>query len=120
MNAAKTSIEKGRKNGVVFGIGVSATVVLQAYLAVHIAKILSRSPEIIEILMQVALVIFGSLAAFFLIKGKAGFVLPKYKNTVYINITIGSHFGIIDIVGSVLNNKCDLQNWIGHKDILHR
>ncbi len=70
MNAAKTSIEKGRKNGVVFGIGVSATVVLQAYLAVHIAKILSRSPEIIEILMQVALVIFGSLAAFFLIKGK--------------------------------------------------
>ena len=70
MNAAKTSIEKGKKNGIVFGLGVSATVILQAYLAVRIAKLLSQNPEIIEILLKVALVIFGSLAVFFLIKGK--------------------------------------------------
>jgi len=70
MNAAKTSIERGKKNGIIFGLGVSTTVVLQAYLAVRIAKLLSRNPEIIEILMKVALVIFGSLAVFFLIKGK--------------------------------------------------
>ena len=70
MNAAKTSIEKGKKNGIVFGLGVSATVVLQAYLAVRIAKLLSQNPEIIEILLKFALVIFGSLGVFFLIKGK--------------------------------------------------
>lgn len=70
MNAAKTSVQKGKKNGIVFGLGVSATVVLQAYLAVRIAKLLSQNPEIIEILLKVALVIFGSLAVFFLIKGK--------------------------------------------------
>jgi hypothetical protein len=39
---------------------------------------------------------------YFLIKGKAGFVLPKYKNTTYIEIIVGTHFGIIDIVGSML------------------
>jgi len=38
----------------------------------------------------------------FLIQGKAGFVLPKYNNTVYIEIQVGSHLGIIDIVGSIL------------------
>lgn len=70
MNAAKTSIEKGKKNGITFGLGVSVTVILQAYLAVRIAKLLSQNPEIIEILLKVALVIFGSLAVFFLVKGK--------------------------------------------------
>jgi len=70
MNAAKTSIEKGKKNGVTFAFGISTTVILQAYLAVRIAKVLSQNPEIIAILLKVALVIFGSLAVFFLIKGK--------------------------------------------------
>ncbi len=70
MNAAKTSVKKGKKNGVTFGLGVGVMVLLQAYLAVRISKYFSRNPEIIEILMQVALVIFGILAIYFFIKGK--------------------------------------------------
>ncbi|TMM59394.1 lysine transporter LysE [Maribacter algarum] len=70
MNAAKTSVEKGKKNGITFGLGVGFTVMIQAYLAVRIAKLLSQNPEIIEILMQLALVIFGVLAIFFFVKGK--------------------------------------------------
>jgi threonine/homoserine/homoserine lactone efflux protein len=70
MNAAKTSVEKGKKNGITFGLGVGFTVLIQAYLAVRISKLLSRNPEIIEILMQIALVIFGALAIFFFVKGK--------------------------------------------------
>ncbi len=70
MNAAKTSVEKGKKNGVTFGLGVGFTVMIQAYLAVRISKLLSQNPEIIEILMQMALVIFGVLAIFFFVKGK--------------------------------------------------
>lgn len=57
---------------------------------------------------------------YFLVGGKAGFVLPKYKNANYIEINVGSHFGIIDIVGSILHAKQDLENWIGHKDALQR
>lgn len=70
MNAAKTSIESGKKNGFIFGLGITTTVMLQVYLAVRIAKLLSKNPEIIAILMKVALVIFASLAVFFFIKGK--------------------------------------------------
>ncbi len=70
MNAAKTSVEKGKSNGIIFGLGVTLTVMLQAYLAVRIAKYLSRNDDVIEILMQVALVVFGILAIYFFVKGK--------------------------------------------------
>ncbi len=70
MNAAKTSVEKGKKNGVTFGLGVGLMVMFQAYLAVRISKFLTRNPEVIELLMQLALVIFGILAIFFFVKGK--------------------------------------------------
>ena len=36
---------------------------------------------------------------FFLTKGLAGFVLPEFKNLVYITIEIGDHFGTIDKFG---------------------
>mgnify|MGYP000309149846 CR=1 FL=1 len=70
MNAAKTSVEKGKKNGVIFGLGVGLTVLLQTYLAVRISKFLTRNPDVIEILMQLALVVFATLAIFFFVKGK--------------------------------------------------
>jgi hypothetical protein len=53
---------------------------------------------------------------YFLIKGKCGFVLPKYKNTAYIEVPHGSHFGVIDIVGSILKTQYELDNWFTHKD----
>jgi hypothetical protein len=37
---------------------------------------------------------------FFMIKGKAGFILPRFDNTSYISIHIGELFGLIDIIGS--------------------
>ena len=55
-----------------------------------------------------------------MIKGKAGFVLPKYQNTTFIDIEIGDHFGVIDIIGSVLHAKIELDNWMMHKDKLQR
>ena len=70
MNAAKTSVEKGKKNGITFGLGVGLMVMLQTYLAVRISKYLSRNVEIIEWLMEAALVIFGVLAVFFFVKAK--------------------------------------------------
>jgi len=57
---------------------------------------------------------------YFLVKGKAGFVLPKYQNTTFIEIGVGSHFGLIDIVGSILQAQFDLESWILHKDVLQR
>lgn len=35
---------------------------------------------------------------YFLVQGIAGFVLPRYENTVYIKIEEGDHFGHCEIV----------------------
>jgi len=68
VNAAKISVEKGRKQGVIFSLGIAAMVMFQAYLAVRIAKFLSRNPDVIAWLMKAAVLIFAVLAIFFFIK----------------------------------------------------
>lgn len=57
---------------------------------------------------------------FFLIKGIASFVLPKYDNVQYININVGYHFGVIDIVGSCQMQDFDLEDWIQKRYYLQR
>lgn len=68
VNAAKISVEKGRKQGVMFSLGIAAMVMFQAYLAVRIAKFLSRNPDVIAWLMKAAVLIFAVLAIFFFVK----------------------------------------------------
>ncbi|MEO0528271.1 MAG: LysE family transporter [Bacteroidota bacterium] len=70
MNAAKTSVEKGKLNGIMFSTGVSTMIMIQAYIAVMISKFLYKNPEIIDILLKVALVVFGFFAVYFFIKAK--------------------------------------------------
>jgi threonine/homoserine/homoserine lactone efflux protein len=70
MNAAKTSVEKGKANGIMFGFGVSVTVMIQAYVSVRITKYLLRNSEVIELLLQIALIIFAVLALFFFVKAR--------------------------------------------------
>nr|WP_298996925.1 LysE family transporter [uncultured Allomuricauda sp.] len=70
VNAAKTSVEKGKANGVIFGLGVAFMVMCQTYISVRIAKYLSRNPEIIGMLLKTAVVVFAILAIFFFVKGK--------------------------------------------------
>jgi CRP-like cAMP-binding protein len=36
----------------------------------------------------------------FVVSGNASFVLPSFENARYIDINVGSVFGIIDIIGS--------------------
>lgn len=40
---------------------------------------------------------------YFLMSGECGYVLPKHSNIKYINFTVGSRFGVIDIIGSILS-----------------
>lgn len=35
---------------------------------------------------------------YFMVRGTAGYVLPRYENAVYIKIESGDHFGIVDLV----------------------
>jgi hypothetical protein len=68
---------------------------------------------------------------YFLKSGECGFVLTKkYNNAKYIDITQGSNFGVIDIIGSLLLIDDDIseteelfdkfENWIHLKGRLKR
>ncbi|MEM7381771.1 MAG: LysE family transporter [Bacteroidota bacterium] len=70
MNAAKTSVEKGKLNGVIFSLGVSTMIMTQAYVAVLISKFLYRNPEVIDVLLKVAIAVFAFFAVYFFVSAK--------------------------------------------------
>ncbi|MDC6404557.1 MULTISPECIES: LysE family transporter [Maribacter] len=70
LNAAKTSVEKDKLNGVIFSLGVSTVIMLQATIAVFISKFLDRNPEVVSRLLEVAIAVFAALAVYFFVAGK--------------------------------------------------
>ena len=65
MTAVKMSIEHHRKNAVLFVLGASSVILLQALIAVTFAKFLASNPQIIEYLTYAAIVVFLALAVMF-------------------------------------------------------
>ena len=57
---------------------------------------------------------------FFMLSGKANYVLPSYDNAGYIDIKIGDQFGIIDIIGSSINHEFSVNSWFESKNLLFR
>lgn len=70
MNAAKTSVEKGKLNGIVFSLGVSTMIMAQAYIAVYISKFLYNNPDVIDLLLKTAIVVFAFFAIYFFVSAK--------------------------------------------------
>ena len=70
MSAAKISNEEGRKQAILFSIGVSVTVIIQTYFALIGASYLDSHPEVISILQKVGLGIFICLTIYFLFIAK--------------------------------------------------
>ncbi len=80
INAAKTSVEKGKLNGVIFSLGVSSMIIIQAYIAVLISKFLYRNPEVIDLLLKLALLVFAFFTVYFFIAARRNKVkVPKKK-----------------------------------------
>lgn len=67
VNAAKTSVQKDRLNGVIFSLGVSTMIMCQATIAVFISKFLDRNPAVVAILLKVAIGVFAILAIYFFV-----------------------------------------------------
>lgn len=65
MNAAKTSVEKGKLNGIIFSLGVSTMIMLQAIIAVYISKFLDKNPGVVDVLLKIAVLVFALLAIYF-------------------------------------------------------
>ncbi len=65
MNAAKTSVDKGKLNGIIFSLGVATVIMIQAYIGVLISKFLYNNPEVIDLLLKLAIAVFAFFAVYF-------------------------------------------------------
>ena len=63
MTAAKTSLEKGKSEGIKFAAGAATVVIIQAFIAVYFAN--KITPEIINGLQKAAIVVLLGLSFFF-------------------------------------------------------
>lgn len=70
MTAAKVSLKEGRTQALVFAAGASTVVLFQCYIAVLFARFLDRHPEVVIMLREVGLAIFGALTLYFFLTGR--------------------------------------------------
>ena len=88
MNAAKASVEKGKLNGIVFSLGVSTMIMVQAYIAVYISKFLYNNPQVIDVLFKAAIVVFAFFAVYFFVVAKR----DKTKDFTTVNVSKKNSF----------------------------
>ncbi|WP_117885541.1 LysE family translocator [Aureibaculum luteum] len=73
MTAVRTTIEQGKRAGVVFSAGASVVVFIQASIALVFANYLSQNPNVFNHLKIAAIIVFFILALFFFIQARKTF-----------------------------------------------
>ena len=98
MSVAKTCVKRGKKDGMYFAAGASFVVLLQALLAVTLARYIFDNPLVRNTLLRAGLVIFLILAVYFFVMGK------RRKKEVevtpasgFMNILRGMMVGVLNI-----------------------
>ncbi len=79
MTVARTCLERGKKNGILVAVGASIIVVVQALIAILLAKYIFFNPYVKNILLRTGAVIFFLMAIYFFVKAK----YSKNKIKVY-------------------------------------
>jgi len=118
MNAAKTSVEKGKNYGLVFSAGVVTVIMIQAYIAVLISKFLFNNPDVIDILLKLAIGVFAFFAVFFFVSAKRAkkreikMVKVSRKNSYFKGMLLAT-FNLLTIpYYSGLNAMWNASGWI--------
>jgi len=73
MTAARTSIEKGKAEGIRFAAGAATVVFIQGFIAVTFAKYLVAHPEVITKLKTAAIFVLLGLSIFFFMQARKKF-----------------------------------------------
>lgn len=97
MTVARTCLERGKKNGVLVAIGASLVVVMQATVAILLAKYIFFNPFVRNMLLRTGAVIFFFMAIYFFAKAKQ----KHTKIKVYKSASTRSFFK--GVMMSVLN-----------------
>ena len=118
MNAAKTSVDKGKLNGIIFSLGVSTIIMTQAYIAVMISKFLYRNPQVIDVLLKIAIGVFAFFAIFFFLSAKRNkvkeirMVRVSKKNSFFKGMLLASVNLLTIPYYSGLNAMWNASGWI--------
>ncbi|APU68616.1 MAG: LysE family transporter [Bacteroidota bacterium] len=80
MTVAKTCVERGKKDGLYVAIGAGIVILIQALIAVLLAKYVFDHPYVKKILLRAGLVIFSILGIYFFIQAKKN-KRVKHKET---------------------------------------
>ncbi len=70
MTVAKTCLERGKKSGIIVAIGASVTVLIQAFIAIQLARYIADDRWMYNIILRTGLVVFLLLGIYFFIKAK--------------------------------------------------
>lgn len=70
MTVAKTCVERGKKNGMYVAVGAAIVVLIQAFIAVLLAKYIFDHPFVRRMLLRAGLVIFSILFVYFFMKAR--------------------------------------------------
>lgn len=70
LTALKIRISKGKKNAYLFTLGVSIIILIQSLIGVQVSKYLYNHPEVIDLLMKIAIAIFFILSIYFYASAK--------------------------------------------------
>lgn len=98
MTAAKISMKEGTARGITFAIGSAFVFSIQTLVAIVLARYLSKRPEVINILKQVALVVFVLLSIYYLsiaqktkkVKADADFTTKSKRNRFFYGMFLSS------------------------------
>ncbi|KAA1244222.1 LysE family translocator [Aquimarina sp. RZ0] len=99
MTVARTCLERGKKNGVLVAVGASVVVLIQALIAILLAKYIFFNPFVRNILLRSGAVIFLLMAIYFFIKAKQRRTKIKvYRNTDTRSFFKGAMMSVINVL----------------------
>ncbi len=119
MTVAKTCLERGKKSGVFVAVGASVVVLVQALLAILLAKYIFNNPFVRNILLRAGGVVFLLMAIYFFVKAKKKSPKVKtYKNGKTKSFFKGVMVSLLNIlpipffcaIGAALHVTYDLVN----------
>lgn len=82
MTTVRTSIEQGRRSGILFGLGAATVNAIHSMIAFYFLRYLDDNPDVILWLKRVGVVVLFSLAYFFYTKSKKVIVVKDKKEGV--------------------------------------
>lgn len=100
MTAARVSLRDGRRRAVIYCLGAVTVILFQVYIAVSFAKFINRNPDVIAILQEVGIGIFGLLTVYFIFIAKKP-ITKQEEEAVSVKSKTGRYF--LGVLLSALN-----------------